>query len=254
MFDPQLTQAFLDKVPDLRTPWRALLTVAYGLLLALACALFFYFIDPLGRFAPLVSQLIMALVVVALSYAHFRQAVAYRLKYGALAYRYFFYHLMLPYLVTWYACFFHPLFVSGPPLLPLPLALGLAVLFLALMVLATVHIERAGFHSITHGMDIYTIFPEEAAVVHGEIYAYIRHPLYFSLLCGGIGLALLRNNAVALGVALLQLLPTLAVGAMEDRELLQREGEKHRQYIQRTSALLPLKRLPGFLKMLLFRP
>ena len=63
------------------------------------------------------SQALMCLIVTAISAIHFVRARAYRKKYGAMAYRYFFYHLMIPYLVTWYACFFHPVFVSGPRLL-----------------------------------------------------------------------------------------------------------------------------------------
>jgi protein-S-isoprenylcysteine O-methyltransferase Ste14 len=101
-------------------------------------------------------------------------------------------------------------------------------------------------------MDIYTVFPEEATVVYGKIYGYIRHPLYFSLICGCIGLAFISNNAVALVVAILQLIPVLAIGYLEDRELIEREGEVHRKYIQKTSALMPVKRFLSFLKLLVF--
>ena len=38
---------------------------------------------------------------------------------------------------------------------------------------------------VTHGMDLYTIFPEETKIVRGKIYGYIRHPLYFTLFFGG---------------------------------------------------------------------
>jgi hypothetical protein len=159
---------------------------------------------------------------------------------------------MIPYLVTWYACFFHPLFVSGPALLPGWLAILLGALFLLLFLLASQHIERAGFSMLTYGMDLYTVFPEEAPPVYGEIYSYVRHPLYFALLCGSLGLALTRNNAVALGVSLLQFIPALAAGHLEDREMIDREGQTHREYIQRTAALVPIKRFGGFLKLLFF--
>jgi protein-S-isoprenylcysteine O-methyltransferase Ste14 len=194
----------------------------------------------------------MALIVTAISYMHFKIVDGYREKHGPLAYRYYFYQLMIPYLVTWYACFFHPLFVSGAVLLPWWLAIGLGVVFLLLMMVTNLHIERAGFHMVTHGMDVYTVFPGEATVVYGEIYGYIRHPLYFALTCGCIGLGFLRNNAVALVVTLLQLIPALAAGYMEDRELIDRVGEEHRQYITQTAALVPVRRLWGFLKLLFF--
>jgi protein-S-isoprenylcysteine O-methyltransferase Ste14 len=252
MFDKRLIEIFLQKVPDLRNPWKAIMTVVYLLILGVACGLFFYYIDRFAAFAAILSQLVMALVMLFIGYVHFNRAVEYREKYSKLAYRYLFYRWMIPYLVTWYACFFHPLFVDGKPLLPPWLATLMAILLLAVTVLANIHIERAGFFNVTHGMDIYTVFPEEATIVHGKIYGYIRHPLYFSLLSGSIGLALFRNNAVALVVAFLQLIPALAIGYMEDKELIAREGEAHRSYIQNTSALIPINRLGGFLRLLVF--
>lgn len=128
----------------------------------------------------------------------------------------------------------------------------MGVVLLVVTVLTSIHVERAGFYNITHGMDIYTVFPEEATVVHGNIYGYIRHPLYFALVGGSIGLAFFSNNAVALAVAVLQLIPALAAGYMEDRELIEREGEDHKEYIQKTSALIPANRFWSFLKLLVF--
>lgn len=252
MFDRESLAVFLDKVPDLRSPWRLVLTTFYLLALALLCAAFFHCVNGLAPYAPLISQFVMAMVVVASGYIHFKAAGPYRERYGALAYRYYFYHLMIPYLVTWYACFFHPLFVGGPRLLPWWLAILLGVLFLALFALPSVHIERAGFHMVTHGMDVYTVFPKETTVVHGEIYGFIRHPLYLSLLCGSIALAFFRNNGLALLVALLQLIPALVVGYMEDRELIERVGDAHCEYIEHTSALVPVRHLGKFLRFLVF--
>ena len=159
MFDRKAIEAFLIKVPDLRIPGRVALTLLYVVVWAVACGVFFYFVDGMGWYGPLISQAAMCLVVTAISVIHFALARAYRERYGAMAYRYFFYHWMIPYLVTWYACFFHPLFVGGPHLMPPWLAISLGVLFLILFVLTSLQIERAAFHAVTHGMDVYTIFP-----------------------------------------------------------------------------------------------
>jgi protein-S-isoprenylcysteine O-methyltransferase Ste14 len=250
MFDEQSLGVFVEKVPDLKKPGAVFLTVLYFLFLGALCAVFFFYVDRLAWFAPILSQLAMALIVTAISYIHFKVVDGYRQKYGPLAYRYYFYHLMIPYLVTWYACFFHPLFVSGLALMPGWLAIGLGSLCLLLTMLTSLHIERVGFHTITHGMDLYTVFPEEATVVYGEIYGYVRHPLYFALTIGCLGLALFRNNWIALVVALLQLIPALAAGYMEDRELVERVGDEHKAYIEETAALVPITRLGGFLKLL----
>ncbi len=252
MFDKQTLEVFTDKVPDLKRLGKVLLTVLYTLSLSALCAAFFFYVDRLTWYAPILSQCTMALIVTAISYIHFKVVDTYRETYGPLAYRYYFYHLMIPYLVTWYACFFHPLFVGGAALLPGWLAIGLGLVFLLLMMVTNLHIERAGFHVVTHGMDVYTVFPEEATIVYGEIYGYIRHPLYFALTCGCIGLGLLRNNAVALVVALLHMIPAIAAGYMEDRELIDRGGAEHRKYIAQTAALLPVRRLWGLLKLLFF--
>jgi protein-S-isoprenylcysteine O-methyltransferase Ste14 len=80
-----------------------------------------------------------------------------------------------------YTCFFHPPFVDGPALLPFWLALILGAFFLLPMFITSIYIERAGFHMETHEPDVYTVFPGETAIVRGEIYARIRHPLYFAL-------------------------------------------------------------------------
>jgi protein-S-isoprenylcysteine O-methyltransferase Ste14 len=252
MFDKEATRVFLDKVPDLRSPWKAVLTALYAALLVLLCVLFFRTAGVLGRYAPLLSQLVMALLTASISYVHFRWVGWYRDRYGPLAYRYHFYHLMLPYLVAWYACFFHPLFISGPDLLPSWLSVLLGTAFVALTVLTSLQIERAGFHMETHGLDIYSIFPEEATVVRGQIYAYIRHPLYLALSCGTFGMALFANNWIALVAAVLHLIPALVAGRLEDGELIEREGETHQEYIQKTGALLPRSDWTGFFRLLLF--
>ena len=252
MFDKREIEIFVAKVPDLKKPGKVFLIVLYVLCLAALCGLSFFYVDRLAWYAPILSQLAMALIVTIISYRHFRAVDSYRERFWPLANQAYFYRLMIPYLVTWYACFFHPLFVGGPALLPWWLAIGLGVLFLLLTMLANLHIERSGFHMVTHGMDVYTMFPEEGTLVYGKIYGYIRHPLYFALTCGCIALGLFRNNAVAIVVSLLHLIPALAVGAMEDRELIERKGKEHEGYIQRTAALLPLRRMLGFLKLLFF--
>lgn len=250
MFNREALGILLDKVPDLMSPWGILLTMLYTAGLALLSVLFFTLVNRLGPYAPLVSQLVMALITALISYLHFRLIDWYRARYDSLAYRYYFYHLMLPYLVAWYACVFHPLFIGGPALLPSWLATVLGVLFVLLVPITSVHIERAGFHMETHGLDLYTLFPGETAIVRGEIYAYIRHPLYFALTCGTLGLALLANNWIALVAAILQLIPALFAAWMEDRELLERDRRAHGEYIRNTGALLPRRDVPGFFRLL----
>lgn len=252
MFDQKDLAILLGKVPALRNPCKLLLTVLYLVALSAVCVLFFWLVNRRGGYAQLISQFVMALVTVALEIIHLRSTTAYRARYGDLAYQAHFYHLMLPILVTWYACCFHPAFIGGVPLLPPWLAVGLGILVLIPVPFAAIHIERAGFHTMTHGMDIYTIFPEETPVVHGAIYGYIRHPLYFTLTCMTFALAFFRNNPVSLLAAAFILVPALATGYLEDQELIGRYGDTHRSYIRKTSALIPFKHPVKFLKLLFF--
>jgi hypothetical protein len=251
MFNQEAFSILLDRVPDLKSPWGILVTMVYAALLAFGAFLFFRAVDPLGPYAPLISQLVMALLTVLICYVHLKLVNWYRQRYDLLAYRPYFYQLMLPYLVAWYACVFHPLFINGPALLPGWLAILFGVILLLSVPILSIHIERSGFHMETYGLDLYTLFPGEAPVVRGEIYAYIRHPLYLALTCATFGLALIANNWIALTAALLQLIPALFAGWMEDRELVQRTGREHQEYISHTGALLPRGDVLGFFRLLL---
>jgi protein-S-isoprenylcysteine O-methyltransferase Ste14 len=77
------------------------------------------------------------------------------------------------------------------------------------------------------------------------------HPLYFALSCGTLGLAFFANNWIALVAGLLQLIPALYAGWMEDRELVERGGAAHEAYIRKTGALLPRRDVTGFFRLLL---
>lgn len=243
---------FLEKVPALETWWKALLTILYILSLIGVVIVYFYFLNQIAYFMPIVTQAVMSIIVVLIGYVHTKRAEDYRDKYGGLAYQKYFYHYIIPLLVTWYAIFFHPLFITGENLLPIWLALILGVLFFIMFVLVSIHIEKAGFSVITHGMDLYSIFPEEATIVRGEIYGYVRHPLYLSLTFGCFALAFIANNYIAFILAFIQLIPCVVMGKVEDAELIKREGKGHREYIQSTAILFPFRRILGFLRLLFF--
>lgn len=105
---------------------------------------------------------------------------------------------------------------------------------------------------VTHGMDIYTIFPEETPIVRREIYSYIRHPLYLSLTLGCFALAIIANNYIALISGFIQIIPCIIMGKIEDKELIKRDDTNHLEYIESTALLFPIKRIGGFLKSLFF--
>ncbi|TXT65773.1 MAG: conserved membrane protein of unknown function [Promethearchaeota archaeon] len=248
-------EIFLDKVPALRSKGKAILTIFYILILVGLSILYFHFVDRITWYMPLISQGFMILLVCLIGYFHIQKADHYKQKYGKIAYQKYFYRYIIPLLVSWYAVFFHPLFISGSPIFPIwvfpswtSIVIGL-ILFI-FFILVTLRIERAGFKMMTHGMDMYSIFPEEAPIVRGEIYSYVRHPLYLSLTLGCFALAIIANNFIALIAGFMQLIPCYVMGTIEDTELTEREGNDHLDYIQSTAFLFPIKSLGGFLKLL----
>lgn len=245
-------QIFISKVPALRNKVKAILTILYILSLIVFLVIYFYYIDQIAWFMPIITQTLVSAIVILISYFHIKKAEDYRKKHRELAYQKFFYHYMIPYLVTWYALFFHPLFISHTLLFPFLISIFIAISLFVISVLVNLHIERAGFKVMTHGIDIYTVFPEETTIVRGEIYGYIRHPLCLALASGCFALAFVANNIVAILAAIIHLIPCVIVGKMEDKELIKRDGEVHLEYINSTALLFPFKKILGFLKLLFF--
>lgn len=242
-----------EKVPEFQTPWKSVAILTGWVVLFLLCLLFLWWFDSYAWYAPLVSQFILAVVCTGFAYAHMKNAQKYREKYGEHAYRYFFFHYIVPIFALWYAMSFHPLLVGGQPLLPLWIAVVIGVFFLLFRPLTVMHITKAGFDSIGHGFGIYTVYPEEGPHVSSEIYSYIRHPMYLGSLCAALGFAFLRNNVIALLTALIFWIPALIETRLEDNELIKRYGEEHRKYIQSTGALFPRKNVTGFFRLLFSR-
>ncbi len=248
--DTKDLKLFIEKVPLLKKKRYIFLTILYMVSLIALSVSFFYFINVIEWWGPLLSQGIISIIVTFIGLLHFRFAPRFRKKYEELAYQRFFYVFILPYLVTWYACFFHPAFITGEKLLPIWAQALLIVFCLLLMILTNIQIEKAGFSVVTHGMDVFTVFPEETTIVRGRIYSFIRHPLQFSLLMGGFAMGFISNTWMGLVISTFQLVPSLIIGFREDRELIARSGDDHKRYIKQTALLFPIRKLTSFLKLL----
>jgi len=62
----------------------------------------------------------------------------------------------------------------------------------------------------------------------------------------------MSNTWIGLAAASLQVIPCILIGFWEDRELIARNGFEHKEYIKQTALLFPIRKLLGFLKLLLF--
>jgi len=216
-----------------------------AILVFLGIMLFFWWFDSLVWYGAIISQLVFCVITIIFFYGFATKAGTYRKKYGDQAYRYFFFYYVVPVLITGNAGIFHTLLIAGPALLPLWVAIALGIFFVLLRFLLERHLRTAGFDEIAHGLGIYMVFPEEGISVHSDIYSYIRHPMYTGDFFLALGLAFFKNTLLGFCIALLAFLPFLIGAKLEDRELLKRFGEPHRQYIQTTPAFFPHLRKAG---------
>jgi len=231
-----------EKVPEFKNPLKMGFIITLSILVFITILIFFWWFDNLGWYGAIISQLILVLITIIYFYGFATNAKTYREKYGVLAYRYFFFHYVIPVLITGNACIFHTLLIDGPFLLPFWVALIIGIFFILMRFLLEWHLHKAGFDEIGHGLGIYMVFPEDGSSVTSDIYSYIRHPMYTGDMFLAIGLALIKNNLLAIIIALISFIPFIIGAMMEDRELIRRLGEPHRQYINKTPFFFPYPR------------
>ncbi len=240
-----------EKVPEFRSRLKTMIIITFGLLIFLGIMIFFWWFDGLLWYGIFISQSIIALIASVFIYRFTTMGDKYKKKYGELAYRYFFFHIVILMLITGNAGIFHVLIVEGPALLPLWLAIVFGILFIFMRFLFEWHLRNSGFNEIGHGLGIYMLFPEEGVRIKSGIYSFIRHPMYAGDLCLALGFAFLKNNPFAFLIALIAFIPFVVAIKCEDRELIKRFGEKHKHYIKETGAIIPrLKNIGKFLKFL----
>ncbi|MBY8985994.1 MAG: isoprenylcysteine carboxylmethyltransferase family protein [Candidatus Lokiarchaeota archaeon] len=240
-----------EKVPEFRSPLKIIIIITIGLLIFLGIMIFFWWFDRLLWYGIFISQSIISLIASGFIYCFTTLADKYKKKYGELAYRYFFFHIVIFMLITGNAGIFHVLIVEGSLLLPLWFAIIFGMFFIFMRFLFEWHLRNSGFNEVGHGLGIYMLFPEEGTRIKSEIYSFIRHPMYAGDLCLAIGFAFLKNNLFAFLIALIAFIPYVVAIKCEDKELIKRFGEKHKQYIKETGAIIPhLKKLGKFLKYL----
>ncbi|MFW9949509.1 MAG: methyltransferase family protein [Candidatus Thorarchaeota archaeon] len=240
-----------EKVPEFRSLLKTCIIISIGVLIFFGIMTFFWWFDRIIWYGIFISQLIIVLIASLLIYSFTTMTEKYKKKYGELAYRYFFFHIVILMLITGNAGIFHVIIVEGPALLPLWLAILIGILFILMRFLFEFHLRNSGFNEIGHGLGIYMLFPEEGTQIKSYIYSYIRHPMYAGDFCLTIGLAFLRNNLFAFFIALMAFIPFLIAMKCEDNELTKRFGEKYKSYIKETGAFIPkFKKIGNFLKFL----
>ncbi len=213
--------------------------------------IFYWWFDRLLWYGIFISQSIIAFIASIFIYSFTTMADKYKNRYGELAYRYFFFHIVILMLITGNAGIFHVLIVEGPALFPLWVAILCGIFFIFMRFLFEWHLRNSGFNEIGHGLGVYMLFPEEGERIRSDIYSFIRHPMYAGDLCLAIGFAFLKNTLFAFIIAFIAFIPFIVAMMCEDKELIKRFGETHRRYIKETGAIIPrLKNVGKFLKFL----
>jgi len=118
-----------EKVPEFRSPLKTMIIITIGLLIFLGIIIFFWWFDRLLWYGIFISQSIIALITSVFIYSFTTMADKYKKKYGELAYRYFFFHIVILMLITGNAGIFHVLIIEGPALLPLWLAIVFGIFY-----------------------------------------------------------------------------------------------------------------------------
>jgi len=240
-----------EKVPEFQSPLKMIGIFAISILIFTGIMVFFWWFDSLIWYGAIISQLIVGLISSIFIYSYIKKPTEYRKKYGELAYRYFFFHIVILVLITGNACIFHVLLIAGQELLYLWLAIVLGIICISMRFLLEAHIRRSGFDEIGHALGVFMVFPEEGYRINSNIYSYIRHPMYTGDFFLALGLALFKNNLYAIFIALLSFIPYIVALKLEDNELIKRFGEPHRQYVRQTHAIFPhFKDIGKFLKLL----
>jgi protein-S-isoprenylcysteine O-methyltransferase Ste14 len=99
-----------------------------------------------------------------------------------------------------------------------------------------------GIYTLMHNpLNNFNIIPEikyNAVLITTGAYKYIRHPMYFSLLCMMAGVLIASVNLVTLGLFGL-LMVTLVLKARKEEKLWSQHSPEYEAYMCRTKSIIP---------------
>lgn len=75
--------------------------------------------------------------------------------------------------------------------------------------------------------------------VKAGAFRYIRHPLYCSLLCGGLGAMLKSVTPFTVSLMAINTLALVATARVEEKEMMERFGDDYREYMRSTTRFIP---------------
>ncbi|MBS1253794.1 MAG: hypothetical protein MAG451_02847 [Anaerolineales bacterium] len=226
-------------------------TIAAAVVLSLAVTAGLPALDAQLPGGAITTQVLIEVVwLLIMSYGFMGRRQAYRERYGERAYLHAAVRFFLPAAILMLEGILRPAFLSGPalisPVVVVPVGLFSIVqgVLLGRRAIVSFGLARAAL--------VYSYFPEDDHLVQSRLYAYLRHPLYAMMAHLVIGVALLSNNALAFGCALVYLAKLAVWCWLEEKELQERFGYRYQAYRQQTPAFFPrLRDLPAFWRILI---
>ena len=111
----------------------------------------------------------------------------------------------------------------------------LSWVFLAPSALLAIH----GFHLLKAVGQPKNEIENTTVLVKTGAYRYIRHPLYCSLVCGGIGAMLKSITPLTVCLAAINTVALIVTAKVEENEMIERFGDAYRQYMGSTARFVP---------------
>ena len=80
---------------------------------------------------------------------------------------------------------------------------------------------------------------ETTVLVKAGAFRYIRHPLYYSLLFGGLGAMLKSMTPFTISLIVVNTLALAATARVEEKQTVERFGDDYREYMRSTARFIP---------------
>ena len=108
-----------------------------------------------------------------------------------------------------------------------------------LLLLLSIYPVTAGFILLKKVGKPDSNFENTSILVQSGIYAYIRHPLYLSVLLLGTGIMLKDVSPVQLLLGTINFIALIFTALMEEKEMIMKFGDEYRTYMKNTKMFIP---------------
>jgi len=248
---------YIKYMPALTVWYKALVTYLYQIILFAFAMIFFWYMSSKYLAGAWIVQTIIALIAIfPFAYAtknSEKLRTTYREKYKDLAYQRLFFKYIIYTIPFGAASLYFPILLKSDfyfyhELIVLPshfitnnifpeyseILIGVVIIIIGLLIR-----RPSGGFDFDVDSYLYLIFPEKSRKIEGGIYDFVRHPRYLGRFFLVLGLGVIGNNILAIGVAIIHSLSYFLLINVEDKELVKRFGESFKKHQKEVPALIP---------------